>query len=340
MKKSIVIITDNIVRQYHAMPLIKKLKKQGHNVLLLSFPAGEKSKHIRTVIKLQEAMLNHYCRRDVLIMALGGGVVGDIAGFVAATYLRGVEYIQMPTTLLAMVDSSIGGKTGVNLSHGKNLMGAFYEPNEIICNIDYLTTLPKKQLINGLVEVIKAFLIQDSKGIDYINKNLSNILNYDRDVLLAIVKRASKIKLDIVRKDPKEQGLRAILNLGHTMGHAIEKVKHYKLLHGYAVAYGILLEAKIAQHRGILDNKHYQKIKIILEKLGFYGKDLKKFNIAKLIQASRSDKKAKANQVNYVLLENIGKIYVTKNQYTHTVPDKIVKQAYLEIIRESEYDRQ
>jgi 3-dehydroquinate synthase len=319
---NIVIITDNAVKKYYVNKLLKILEKQGHSVLVLSFPSGEKSKNIYTVIKLQEAMLKNYCTRDVLILAVGGGVVGDVAGFVAATYLRGVSYIQIPTTLLAMVDSSIGGKTGINMSHGKNLMGAFHQPEMIIANINYLKTLPTKQIINGLVEVLKAFLIQDSKGFDYLNQNLTKVLEYDESVLLHIIKRAAKIKLNIIEIDPLEAGLRSVLNLGHT------------ILHGYAVAYGILLEAKVSQLMGILDQSSYQKIKVFLKALGFDGKKLRKFDVNKIIQATRSDKKAKLNNVNYVLLKNIGKVYQHKKNYVHAVPDKIVKQAYIAVIEE------
>jgi 3-dehydroquinate synthase len=331
---NIVIITDNAVKKYYVNKLLKILEKQGHSVLVLSFPSGEKSKNIYTVIKLQEAMLKNYCTRDVLILAVGGGVVGDVAGFVAATYLRGVSYIQIPTTLLAMVDSSIGGKTGINMSHGKNLMGAFHQPEMIIANINYLKTLPTKQIINGLVEVLKAFLIQDSKGFDYLNQNLTKVLEYDESVLLHIIKRAAKIKLNIIEIDPLEAGLRSVLNLGHTIGHALEKIKDYKILHGYAVAYGILLEAKVSQLMGILDQSSYQKIKVFLKALGFDGKKLRKFDVNKIIQATRSDKKAKLNNVNYVLLKNIGKVYQHKKNYVHAVPDKIVKQAYIAVIEE------
>lgn len=326
---TIVIITDNTVKKYYGVTLLKSLKRFHAKTILLAFPGGEKNKTIKTVIRLQTKMLHHFCTRETLIIALGGGVVGDIAGFIAATYMRGIPYIQIPTTLLAMVDSSIGGKTGINLPQGKNLMGAFYKPNITFTCLACLATLPKKHIINGLVEALKVFLIQSESQVNYVNNNLIKILNYDRQALESIVSNATKIKSDIIQQDFTENGVRAVLNLGHTIGHALEKISGYKILHGYAVAYGILLEAKISELMGILDPEKYLKIKAVFNTLGFKEHDLKRYDIHQIIHATHSDKKATSNKINYVLLKDIGKVYISNSAYTHAVNHNIVKKAYL-----------
>jgi 3-dehydroquinate synthase len=330
----IVIITDNTVKKRAGFRLLTSLKQAGYDSLLLSFSAGEKHKNNKTKQNLENSMLAHRCDRDTLVLALGGGVVGDMAGFVAATYLRGIAYIQLPTTLLAMVDSSVGGKTGVNTPQGKNLIGMVYQPLCVVADIELLTTLPKKHRINGLVEALKMFLIHDVNSFNYASLHIAKIINGDVNVLKEIVIRSVDIKSAVVSRDEKEKGERVVLNFGHTIGHALEKISNYTLLHGHAVAYGILVEASISHLLGILESEQLDIIKKSLSQLGFYGRDLKELNVIDMIAATKNDKKAKGNQVRYILLNSIGRVHVNNGEYSHAVSDAIVEQAFKNIIIE------
>lgn len=330
----IAIITDQTVKKKHAHPLVHLLKKQGYQTVLISFTPGEKSKTEKTKAFLAEKMMHYQCNRNTLCIALGGGVVGDLTGYLAATYMRGIPYIQIPTTLLAMVDSSIGGKTGINTRYGKNLMGAFYQPKIVVADIDYLKKLPHKHLINGLIEAIKMFLTNDKKSFLYAEKNLDSLLAKNETCLKNILSRAIKIKATIVEHDEKENNLRMVFNFGHTIGHSLEKISEYKILHGYAVGLGILVEIKIAHIMGLLDNKSYLRIKTLLAHLGFKPEALKKFNIEEIIRTTRLDKKAKQGKIHYVLLKNIGQVHQVGKQVAHMVPDYIVRNAFLALIKE------
>lgn len=334
----IVVVTDNNVKKHYAKRFMALLKNNGYEVILLAFPSGERYKNIRTKNKLEEEMLKQLCDRDTLILALGGGVVGDVAGFVAATYMRGIAFIQIPTTMLAMVDSSIGGKTGIDTPQGKNLIGAYWQPKAVIADISCLHTLPKKHLVNGLIEALKVFLIQDAKSFNYFKNNLEAILDGNKMILTNIVKKAATIKINVVQKDERENNLRAILNFGHTIGHALELVSNYKLLHGYAVAYGILVEAKMAELMGILSSQNFLIIEAILNALHISSKHLKKWDVNKIIEATSLDKKSKNKKVNYVLLKNIGDIYRYNNSYVHSVSKRTVKKAFL-MLGASSYGR-
>lgn len=328
---TIVIITDHKTKKLYGERLHNHLKQNHHKALLVSFPSGEKFKTQQTQQRIAEKMLQHNCSRDTLILALGGGVVGDLAGFTAATYMRGTAYIQIPTTLLAMVDSSIGGKTGIDTPYGKNLIGAFWQPKAVFADINCLKTLPKKHLINGLIEALKMFITHDTSSLKYVKKNLAKILNSDEKILTTLIQRAVKIKANVVNQDEKENNMRAVLNFGHTIGHAIELAANYKILHGYAVALGILVEAKIAEMLNILKKENYLFIEQLLFDLNISKKLLLAFDPNKIIQATKNDKKIKHGKVHFVLLKNLGEVYQTNNAYTHAVSDQIVKQAFLDV---------
>lgn len=328
----IVIITDNQVRKRYGNALAQYLMSLGYPTQLLSFPAGEKSKQQKTKQFLEEKMLRARCDRNTLCLALGGGVVGDLAGFLAATYMRGIAYVQIPTTLLAMVDSSVGGKTAIDTAFGKNLIGAFWQPKVVIADLNCLESLSKRQLINGVVEAIKMFLTSDVKSLHYAIQNLDSILACDQAILKNLIYRAVAIKAEVVEKDEKEGNLRMVLNFGHTIGHAIEQLSDYKILHGYAVAYGILVEAKISEMLGFLSHKEYLVIQEIFAKLGIVGSALKKMSVDHIIKATQSDKKSKAGQAYYVLLSGLGKIYEANNSIAHPVTNTLVKQAFLNIL--------
>lgn len=327
--KRIVIITDDNVNKIYGEKLCNALKH--YKPLLLSFMPGEKSKNYQTKILLEEKMMGHHCDRETIILALGGGVVGDVAGFVASTYMRGVSYIQIPTTLLAMVDSSVGGKTGINTNHGKNLIGSFWQPIGVVADINCLKTLPQNHVISGLIEALKMFMTNDIENFQYASNNISNILNNDIKTITNIVESAIKIKVSIVSNDEKENHQRMVLNFGHTIGHALEKLTNYSMLHGYAVALGILVEAKISQLLGHLSGDEYQVIQALFMKLDISGNELKNITSADLIQLTKSDKKIKSNIVRYVLLKKLGQVCNEDNIFAYPVPDDIVKQAISEV---------
>lgn len=320
--KQIVIITDDNVQDIYGRTIITQL--QPANPILLSFRAGETSKNQQTKTYLEEQMLQHHCNRNTLILALGGGVVGDIAGFTAATYMRGVPYIQIPTTLLAMVDSSVGGKTGINTSQGKNLIGAFWQPAAVIIDTHCLNTLTQIQITNGLIEALKMFMTHDKDSLYFTYQNIDQILAKDISLLSSVIERALNIKARIVMEDEEEQHERMTLNFGHTIGHALEKLTHYTMLHGYAVALGILVEAKISQFLSILSNKDYQTIQLLFSKLNISVDKLKEFNPQEIIDATKSDKKNQSGEVKYILLNSIGSVYSKDQQFALSVNDEVV----------------
>lgn len=332
--QKIVIITDDTVKNHYGLKLQKNLHQAGYNSVLFSFPAGEKFKNYNTKQMIEHSMQLECCNRDTLIIALGGGVVGDLAGFIAASYLRGVPYIQIPTSLMAMIDSSVGGKTGINTIQGKNLIGVVYQPLCVVMDVRLLKTLSKKNRINGLIEAIKIFLIYDPEAFRYTESHLQCLIKGEVKLLKEIVFRAVKIKATVVSRDEKEQGERSTLNFGHTIGHALEKISNYSLLHGYAVAYGILVEANISYLLGLLDKPSLLEIKNMLQQLDIHGKNLQKYKKTQLIQATKMDKKVLSGKVHYILLSKIGSIYISNGHYVHPVTDKIVKQAIKKTIED------
>jgi 3-dehydroquinate synthase len=326
-QKRLIIITDDTVRSYYGVTLLKKLRQENLAVDLFSFPAGEASKNYHTKQMLEEKMLSTYCDRETLLLALGGGVVGDITGFIAATYMRGISYVHLPTSFLAMVDSSIGGKTSIDMPQGKNLIGAFWQPEAVIIDIACLETLPQIHLINGVVEALKTFLIYDKSSFHYLQDNLEKFLSKNNDVLMYVLQKALTIKINIVNQDEKEKNIRKVLNFGHTMGHAIEKVNNFNILHGFAVGVGILVESKISELCGVLKAEEYRMIENFLSQLHITPSFLKAFSLDDILQATRIDKKNAHGKVKYILLKEIGKIHTDAQQVVHEVSDKIVVKA-------------
>lgn len=310
----LLIITDKKVKSFYGDDLKVLLESKGYDVQLIAFPAGEKYKTRETKAKIESSMIKNGYTRQTCIIALGGGVVGDMAGFIAATYMRGVPYIQVPTTLLAMLDSSIGGKTAVNTPEGKNLIGAFYEPDAVIADTDCLDSLSDKQWINGWIEALKIFMTCNAAAF----KKASHM----KGPTLALIKRAIQIKADIVAQDPLEAGLRAVLNFGHTVGHALEKACDYKLLHGYAVGYGILVEATISLQRGYISIKEHDSVVTALHQLGIRGAYLKRFDINTILKLIKRDKKIKDNRVRCILLQGLGACCI------ENINDEDVRQAF------------
>ncbi|MCE3269446.1 MAG: aroB [Burkholderiales bacterium] len=328
ISKKIVVITDELVNKLHAKKFAAALEKSGYDVLLLSFVPGEQSKSYSKLTYLLDEMLKYKCDRYSLCIAFGGGVVGDVTGFIAAIFMRGIRYIQIPTTVLSMIDSSVGGKTAINSEYGKNLIGAFNQPNAVIMDINVLDSLPREQLINGLIEAIKMFLTSDMEYFNYILDNLDDIIDKDYTKLTHVIKHAVKLKAEVVEQDEKEENLRMILNFGHTVGHAIEKLSDYKIAHGYAVALGILVEAKISVLLGLLKKNQYILIEKLMSKLNITLQQLVHFNAAEIITAMLGDKKNKAGNIYMILLDKIGSVSKSANGKVATqVSSEIIIQA-------------
>ena len=304
------VITDRNVARHYARDAVSRLEAAGFEPVLITVPAGESSKRLSTVARCYDAMARHRLERKSFVVALGGGVVGDLAGFVAATYLRGVAFVQVPTTLLAQVDSSVGGKTGVNLAAGKNLVGAFHQPRLVLCDLDTFNTLPPREYRSGLAEIIKYGVISDPELFERLERELPALLGRNRRVLTAMVARSCEIKARVVGRDETEGGLRAILNFGHTVGHAIEAVSRYgHYLHGEAIAIGQVAAARLSARLLGLPAADAERLTRLLERAGLpvtLKWDLRRRR--QLLRAMRLDKKVSAGEIHFVLAHRIGQV--------------------------------
>lgn len=300
------VITDTNVAKLYGKSFSQMLPSSK----LLTIPPGEQSKNRKTKELLENQLLSFKAGRDSVIIALGGGVIGDLAGFVAATLHRGVPYIQIPTTLLAQVDSSIGGKVAVDHPLGKNLIGAFYQPKKVYIDVSVLKTLPEKEFINGMAEVIKYGAILDEKLFTYLENHRNELLKRKNHVLVKIIKRCCELKRDIVQKDERETGLRRILNFGHTIGHAVELISNYKVPHGYAIAIGMVAESKISVSMGLLSGLDFSRLANLLLQYKLPITFSRKLNATELFNATLQDKKVRNGIVHYTLIERIGKAKV------------------------------
>lgn len=306
-----VIITDTNVKKAYGDKLLKVLQKTGIQVDLVSISAGEKSKNLELVGKISSKLLKKGYDRKSGVIALGGGVVGDFAGFVASIYLRGVSYIHIPTSLLAMVDSAIGGKVGIDTPEGKNLLGDFYQPKAVLIDLNFLEKLPQKQLQIGLAEIVKYGVIYDVAFFEYLSQNVQKILQKQRSVIKKIVTRSAEIKAEVVSKDEKESNLRQILNYGHTYGHAIELLSQFALSHGEAIAIGMhfanILAEKLCNFQGTTT------VNSLLEQFQLpTHNSQQKFTAKQILDVMLRDKKVKDGDVYFVLPEKIGKVVVKK----------------------------
>ena len=279
---------------------------------VLFLPAGEKHKRLRTLEGLLEQMAAAGADRDALLVAFGGGVVGDVTGFLAAVYMRGVPYVQVPTTLLAQVDSSIGGKTGVNLAAGKNLVGSFHHPLAVLADTDVLRTLPKAELRAGLQESVKAGIIRDAKLFAYLEKSADAVLSGDAKALAHVVTASVRVKADVVANDERESGLRMILNYGHTLGHAIEAATGYKqLLHGEAVGWGSIAATRLGLMRGMISERDAERMIALILRYG----PLSSFKASadRLVELTASDKKNRSGQLSFILPVKIGEVAIVRD---------------------------
>ena len=318
------VITDNKVGKHYAKAALKSLAASGFEPVLVTVAAGEKSKRIAVVEQCLDQLTAHRLERKSFIVALGGGVVGDLAGFVAATYLRGIPFVQAPTTLLSQVDSSVGGKTGVNLKAGKNLVGVFYQPRLVLCDLDTFKTLPKREYVSGLAEVIKYGIIYDEVLFSQLERNLPRLLQRDPAMLATVVARCCEIKAEVVGQDETESGLRAILNFGHTIGHAIENSSGYgKFLHGEAISIGQVAAAKLSHQVLGLPLGDAARIEKLLIHAGLPVKF--KTNAAirkKFFAAMQLDKKVSNGEIKFVLASKIGRV-----KFGCKVPTALIGQA-------------
>jgi 3-dehydroquinate synthase len=304
------VITDSVVNKLYGDVLEQSLVSSGFEVLLVDIPQGEEQKSLATAGRLYQELTDFYAERMTPILALGGGVVGDLAGFVAATYMRGVPLIQMPTTLLAQGDSSIGGKVAVNHGLLKNKVGVFYHPRLTISDINTLRTLSVRELSDGLSEIIKHGVILDGEFFDYLEVNMAKIRALDERVLERVIRRSAEIKAGVVEKDELDLGPRNILNYGHTVGHAIESVSGLKIWHGEAVAIGMLVEAAISNRLGMIDKLGMRRLETVIAAAGLPTR-MPSFQANELIEAMRHDKKISQGKMKFVLPRRIGEVFIT-----------------------------
>ncbi len=320
-----IVITDSNVRSLYGEDFNKALKEQGLETELLDFPAGERSKTPETATDLGRELARRGIDRNSTLLALGGGVVGDITGYVASFYMRGINYIQIPTTLLAQVDSSIGGKTAVDIPEGKNLFGSFHQPKAVIIDVGTLKPLPEQEIRNGLAEIIKYGMIRDAELFRSLEENCSS---RDVNFFNKTVKRACEIKGEIIEQDEKESELRKILNYGHTIGHAIENAEEYRIPHGEAVGLGMVYEGLVSLKLGLLDRASLDRQNELIKKAGlpirYEG------NIDKLIEIMKKDKKSKDGKLYFILPTSIGSVKEENGQVAFCVDETLVRECLSE----------
>lgn len=318
----LVIITDPTVKRLYGDALSQSLTRDDFSVATLLVPEGEEYKSLETAGRLYRELTDNYAERGTPFLALGGGVIGDLTGFVAATYMRGVPLVQIPTTLLAQVDSSIGGKTAVNHDQLKNKIGVFYQPRLVIADIDTLKTLPARELVNGLAEVIKSAAIGNKEFFAYLENNIEKVKSLDKGVLEEVVSQTAEIKAGVVAKDEKDTGLRNVLNYGHTIGHAVESASDFKVEHGQAIAIGMVAAARISNRLGILDSHEVARLKGIIEKASLPS-EMPDLKLDKIMQNMKHDKKVTQEKIKFVLLKSIGNAFVTE-EVTSELVEKVL----------------
>ena len=322
----IAVVSDDTVAQLYGARLVNLLTERGRRAELFTFAAGEASKSRAVKDALEDAMFHRGLGRDSLVIALGGGVTGDLAGFVAATYCRGVPVVQVPTTVLAMADSSVGGKTGIDIPAGKNLVGAFHQPARVFMDPQVLATLPEREIRAGLVEVVKHGLIRDRGLFRLIREHLPRLLRpaEEPELFNRILFRSCSIKADVVREDEREGGLRQILNFGHTIGHALESISGWKLLHGEAVSLGIVAALELSCRRGLVDRNEAGEAVELLRDLGTPVRT--ECEAESVLAVMRRDKKVRQNAIRFVLLEGVGRVSGGP-PWSVPVPEEEIRQA-------------
>jgi 3-dehydroquinate synthase len=318
-------ITDDIIASLYGESLHKTWSSFGLEMELFSFPHGERHKTRATKELLENRLFEKGLGRDTCVIALGGGVVTDLAGYLAATYCRGLPLVMIPTSLLGMVDACIGGKTGVNVPYGKNLLGCIYQPRKVIIDPSTLKSLPKKELANGIVEIIKHGLISDCKLFEYLEVHSNRLLALDSSVVEQAIFESCRIKNEIVQQDEKEKGKRRLLNFGHTIGHALEWLTRYSLSHGEAVAIGLIVESCLSLKLGLLDQNSFDRIKKILVQYGLPLRLSVPIPIQTMLDAMALDKKSLRGQPRFVMMNAIGSPLSYDSHYCTSVNESVIK---------------
>ncbi|MCK9229863.1 MAG: 3-dehydroquinate synthase [Syntrophales bacterium] len=321
-----IVIADSQVAALHGDRFVNLLTRSGMPAELLSFPAGEASKTMETVLSIATQLLERRADRATALVALGGGVTGDLAGFTASIYMRSVPLIQVPTTLIGQVDSSIGGKTGVDFVGGKNLLGSFYQPRQVIIDLAFLDTLPGEEYRNGLAEVVKYGIIDDLELFEYLETHASAIRAREPEVLQTIVPQCCTIKKGIVEIDEHDRGIRRILNFGHTIGHALEGLSGFALSHGQAVSIGMAVEARIAEQKGHLARSDRERIDRLLDSLGLDRTVPSSMDTKDIVNKIGADKKREGDRLLFVLITRIGVPFINGS-----VDDRLIEDALGEL---------
>ncbi|HXY55429.1 MAG TPA: 3-dehydroquinate synthase [Nitrospirota bacterium] len=314
--QKLALVTNPTIKNLYGQRVADSLKMAGFLVLSIEIPDGERYKTLDWANAIYTALLINGFDRKSALAALGGGVIGDLTGFAAATFMRGVPLVQIPTTLLAMVDSSVGGKTGVNHPMGKNMIGAFYQARKVLIDLGVLKTLPKEEFLSGMAEVIKYGVIWDADLFDYLDKNREKILSLDSNALIHIIRRSCEIKATVVSKDEREGGLRSILNFGHTVGHSLETAENYTMRHGYAIAIGMIYASRLANKSGLCDSSVPNRVEGLIKSYGLptnLAALNRKPTLTELMETMQIDKKTEGGKVRFVLPKRIGEVVTTKD---------------------------
>ncbi|HEY9812917.1 MAG TPA: 3-dehydroquinate synthase [Candidatus Sericytochromatia bacterium] len=327
--KKVLVVSNPVVYKHYGSRAIASLTSAGFDVYTCILPAGERYKTLNSIQKIYDVALEHRLERSSTMVALGGGVIGDMTGFAAATWLRGINFVQVPTTLLAMVDASVGGKTGVNHPQGKNLIGAFYQPRLVLIDPEILKTLPVREFRAGMAEVIKYGVIWDAGLFSQMEetKRLDQMRYLNEGLLPEILNKSCQAKADVVSKDEKEAGLRAILNYGHTIGHAVESLTGYRIVnHGEAVGIGMVAAGEIAVHLQLWDKESTQRQDALIKKAGLPTRLPAGLDIDAIADVLQTDKKVKAGKVRFILPTQIGVVTITDQ-----VPPEVIRQVLQEM---------
>ena len=321
LRGKVAVVTNPTVAQLYLDSLDEALRQAGFEVAPILVPDGEEHKNLKSLAAIYDRLIAERLERKACIVALGGGVIGDLAGFAAATYLRGVPYVQVPTTLLAQVDSSVGGKTAVNHDDGKNLIGAFYQPKLVLIDIAVLRTLPRRELIAGLAEVIKYGIIEDAALFSMLEQSIDKIIGLNQEMLTRIIAASCSIKARVVEADEREDNYRAVLNFGHTIGHALEAATGYrKFLHGEAVGVGMVKAAALSVNQRFCDAASLKRVMALIQKAGLPVEIPPEVAPQSLIQAMEIDKKVAGGKIKFIMCEGIG-----KTRFHWLAPDEILR---------------
>lgn len=325
--KKIVVITDSKVADLYGMDIFKRIDEAGFTADIIIFPEGEKSKTREMKECIEDALLDKECRRDCALIAVGGGVVTDLAGFVAGTFARGVPFINYATTLLAAADASVGGKTAVDTPLATNLIGLFYQPKKVYIDIDTWKTLPKEQISGGLAETIKHGCLGDRELFEYLEKNVEKIFEGNVEACEYIAERNCSVKYKVVMKDERESGLREVLNLGHTVGRAIETVSDYRLYHGEAVAIGMVAQARLGQKYGFISEENAQRVENLIARAGLPTAVPDYIDKSELVKKLYTDKKVRDGKLRFVFQKEIGDVMqFGDNNYAKEIAEDEIAQ--------------